>query len=235
MPRMPRAVLPGVAHHLTQRGVDRQDVFFSDAGRHMCLHLISWAAEHYGITVLGYCLMTNHVHWVVIPADAQSLARAFGWAHGRYSQHVNTALLRSGHFWQNRFFSCALDERHTWAAVRYVERNPVRAGLVGHAEDWPWSSAPARLGRRAPPAWLNLEPWRDQFGAEQWRDFLEPETMSEAELQLRASTYTGRPAGSAEFIESAEARLARRLTPSKGGRPRRDSLHVSMFQHGGTG
>jgi REP-associated tyrosine transposase len=230
---MPRAVLPGVAHHLTQRGVDRRDVFICDAGRQLYLNLISWAAEHLGVTVLGYCLMTNHVHWVVVPADERSLARAFGWAHGRYSQHLNTVLLRSGHFWQNRFFSCALDERHTWAALRYVERNPVRAGLVDRAEDWPWSSAPARLGHGAPPPWLDLRLWRDQFDTEQWREFLEPETMSEAELLLRASAYTGRPAGSAKFIRSAEQQLGRGLTPSKGGRPKRDSPHVSLFQSGG--
>ena len=217
---MRRAVLPDVPHHLTQRGVDGQDVFYSEAGRRIYLDLVAWAAEHFGVTILAYCLMSNHVHWVVVPASGESLGRAFGWAHGRYSQHMNTALQRNGHFWQNRFFSCALDEPHLWAAMRYVERNPLRAGLVERAEDWPWSSAVARLGGRPAPSWLDLRAWHDRFHAGQWRDFLAPETMSAAELGLRASTYTGRPAGSAEFIESAERRLARRLVPSKGGRPK---------------
>jgi putative transposase len=218
---MPRAVLPGVPHHLTQRGVSRHDVFFSDAGRQVYLNLVAGAAEQFGVSLLGYCLMSNHVHWLVIPADGRSLARAFGSAHGRYAAYMNAALVRSGHFWQNRFFSCALDEPHTWAAMRYIECNPVRAGMVERAEQWPWSSAPARLGKSRLPEWLDVREWRDRFEAKRWREFLDPPTMSEAEHLLRANTYSGRPSGSAGFIESAERTLARRLTPSIGGRPRK--------------
>jgi len=218
---MPRAVLTGVAHHLTQRGVDRQDVFFSDADRAVYLSLAAWASRKFGVRVIAYCLMTNHVHWVVVPETEQSLAKAFGWAHGRYAQHANAARLRSGHLWQNRFFSCALDANHTWAAVRYVERNPVRAGLVERAEQWRWSSAAARLGLAAPPDWLDLHTWHTRFTAEQWRQVLASPSMAEAELRLRASTYTGRPAGSDDFVTYAETALDRRLKPAKGGRPRK--------------
>lgn len=82
--------------------------------------------------------MPNHVHWIAVPESPASLTKTFARAHGRYAQYCNSLLQRSGHFWQNRFYSCALDEAHLWAALRYVERNPVRAGLRGASEDWTW-------------------------------------------------------------------------------------------------
>ncbi len=222
MPKMPRAVLPEVAHHLTQRAVAQQDVFLSDANREVYLRLAAQSMHDFGVRVLAYCLMTNHVHWVVIPEHRQSLSRAFGSLHGRYAQHMNASLARHGHFWQNRFFSCALDEAHTWAALRYVERNPTRAGLVDQAEDWSWSSASARLGAAANgPIPLELSAWRAQFDAGQWRLMLSVDTMAEAENRLRAITYTGRPAGDDSFVAMAEAALKRELSPGKSGRPKK--------------
>src|ERR1019366_1147458 len=106
----------------------------------------------------GYCLMPNHVHWVVSPREPQSLARAFGEAHGRYASYANAKLSRSGHFWQNRFFSCCLDQAHLWAALRYVERNPVRARLADEASAFKWSSAAAHTGALPRPEWLQPEP-----------------------------------------------------------------------------
>lgn len=210
---MARAVLPGVAHHLTQRGIDRQDVFFSDAQREIYLRLAACAMPQFGVRVLAFCLMTNHVHWVVAPGTERSLAQVFGWMHGRYAQHVNTARGRSGHL---------------WAAVRYVERNPVRAGLVPLAEAWPWSSAGVRLGLANTPAMMDLSAWRERFTVEQWRQTLLEESVTEAERRLRVSTYTGRPAGSEEFVKQAEAALNRKLAPGKGGRPRK---HVQEQTH----
>jgi putative transposase len=177
---MARAVVPGIAHHLTQRGVDRRDVFLSDEQREVYLRLAALSLKMFEVRALAYCLMSNHVHWVVIPPSGEALARAFGFLHGRYAQHVNAALGRSGHFWQNRFFSCALDEGHTWAAVRYVECNPVRAGLVAQAEQWGWSSAEGRLGLAASPIQLDLEMWQERFTAEEWRVMLAAESLSEA-------------------------------------------------------
>jgi putative transposase len=115
MPRMPRAVFPGVARHLTQRGVDRQAVFFADRDRQVYLQLVHRAATQFGVSLLGYCLMPNHVHWIAIPESPSSLTKTFARAHGRYAQYCNSLLQRSGHFWQNRFYSCALDDAHLWA------------------------------------------------------------------------------------------------------------------------
>ncbi len=169
--------------------------------------------------VLAYCLMSNHVHWVVVPPSAEALSRAFGFLHGRYAQHMNTALCRSGHFWQNRFFSCALDAAHTWAAMRYVERNPLRAGLVPKAEHWDWSSTAARFGLAGSPIKLDLTTWCQHFTPEEWRVMLATDSLTEAEDRLRANTYTGRPAGEQVFVQQAEQILQRTLHPRKGGRP----------------
>ena len=219
MPRMARAVIPGVAHHLTQRGVNRQDVFFSDTNREVYLRLAAWCLSEFRVRPLAYCLMTNHVHWVVVPSSAQDLARAFGILHGRFAQHMNTALGRNGHFWQNRFFSCALDEPHMWTAMRYVERNPVRAGLVQQADHWKWSSAAPRLRSAHSPVPLDFAPWRERFSSEQWHSALLAESVTEADQRLRASTYTGRPIGTEAFVQHAESVLNRPLKPRKGGRP----------------
>lgn len=101
--------------------------------------------------------MSNHVHWIVVPEQVDSLAQAFGEAHGRYAQYANTRFSRHGHFWQDRFFSCALDAGHRWVALRYVERNPVRARLVQAADQWPWSSAAVHVGQQRAPAWMSVE------------------------------------------------------------------------------
>jgi putative transposase len=130
-----------------------------------------------GLRMLAYCLMPNHVHLVVVPERMDSLGVVFRRVHGRYAQYLNVRRGRSGHLWQNRFFSCALDGNHLSVALRYVERNPVRAGLVAEAESYTWSSARAHLtgkrnalldwqfwedwvaARTGPGCWLNMKSW----------------------------------------------------------------------------
>ncbi len=220
MPRFARAVMTGSPHHLVQRGVNRQQVFYSDADCAVYLELVKQNAERFGSALLGYCLMPNHVHWVVVPKHPDSLARTFGEAHGRYACYANARKSRSGHFWQNRFFSCMLDRSHFFTALRYVERNPVRAGLVKCADEFRWSSAKTHIGESM-TEWLEMEPWIGGFTHDQWGLYLKADTFSEAEQQVRASTYTGRPAGSLEFVKAAESMLGRTLSPKKGGRPQK--------------
>ncbi len=143
MPRAARFVLSGVPHHITQRGNRRCQVFFSDADRRTYLAWLQSDAKHHGLEVLAYCLMTNHVHLVAVPAGPHSMERALRHLHMRYAQRINRMKDWKGHVWQGRYFSAALDESYFWAAIRYVEQNPVRAGLVSRAEDYPWSSARA--------------------------------------------------------------------------------------------
>jgi len=146
MPRVARIVIPGCPHHITQRGNNRQDVFFVDGDRVRYLEILAEQSERFGLTVDGYCLMTNHVHLVATPAGPESLAKAVGRTHWLYTQYVNRLHGRCGHLWQNRFYSCTLDETHFWPAMVYVERNPVRAKRVRRAWEYPWSSAAAHCG-----------------------------------------------------------------------------------------
>ncbi len=125
MPRLARIAIPGVPHHVTQRGNNRQDIFFAVEDRSFYLEWLAKYASEAGLDILGYCLMTNHIHLVVVPHEEDSLADGLGRAHWRYSQMVNRLHGRSGHLWQGRFFSCALDDEHAYGALAYVERNPV--------------------------------------------------------------------------------------------------------------
>ncbi len=146
MPRVARVVIPGCPHHVTQRGNNRGDVFFVDDDRQAYLEMLQEQGERFGLEVQGYCLMTNHVHVIATPEHEDSLAKAIGHTHWLYTRYVNSLHGRSGHLWQNRFYSCTLGDEHFWTAMAYVERNPVRTKLVRRAWRWPWSSAAAHCG-----------------------------------------------------------------------------------------
>ncbi len=217
---MARVVVPGIPHHLTQRGNRREDVFFSDDDRQRYLQLvIEYSAKH-GMATLAYCLMTNHVHFVSVPARADSLARVLKPVDLRYAQHVNWSQGISGRLWQGRFFSCPLEEEHLWAAIRYVERNPVRARLVRKAEEYPWSSAAMHCGRRDDPMLVRLPEARPPETSD-WAAWLATKEDEETLWRIRLCTRTGRPIGSKRFVARLEARLGRRLQAMPVGRPKK--------------
>jgi putative transposase len=219
MPRSARIVLPGVSHHLTQRGNDRQAVFLQDADYLKYLEFLCDYTGKYRVAVHGYCLMSNHSHLVLTPPDEKALARAIGRTHGRYAQYFNATYGRSGHLWQNRFYSCALNDEHYWLALAYVERNPARARLVGDAGAYRWSSAAAHLGGGDDTGLLNLITWREQVLVEFWRERLTLPEDDDLLQTLRLTTHTGRPLGSAAFLSHYEFLLGRRLQPLAVGRP----------------
>jgi putative transposase len=224
MPRTARIVVPGVAHHVTQRGNNRQDVFFTDDDRRFYLKTLREQAERFGLTVTGYCLMTNHVHLIVTPEEEDSLARTIGTTHLIYSQYVNRLHGRSGHLWQNRFHSCPLDAAHEVAAVRYAERNPVaggRAKMVRLPWRYPWSSAAAHIGERDQTGLLDLATWRRRYGPDAWKKVLGDPLDEKMVERLRSGIARGRPLGSDRFIAKLEAIFNRRLRPLPRGRPRK--------------
>jgi putative transposase len=145
MARMPRLVVPGYPHHVTQRGNRRMKTFFGDRDYRYYLELLSDTKEEAGIEVWAYCLMPNHVHFVVVPRLENSLSRLFRFVHRHYSRAINFRKNWKGHLWQERFHSFVMDEHYLLATVRYVELNPVRANLCHSPEDWPWSSAKAHI------------------------------------------------------------------------------------------
>jgi putative transposase len=146
MPRLARQVFAGVAHHITQRGNRRENVFFSDEDRRAYLEWLTEYCARHEVEVLAYCLMSNHIHVVAVPAADDALERVFRPLHTRYAQRVNRLKKWKGHLWQGRFFSSALDETYLWAGIRYVERNPVRARLMRRAENNPGRVQPGTVG-----------------------------------------------------------------------------------------
>jgi len=220
MPRTSRVVIAGCAHHVTQRGNNRQDVFFVDDDRRLFLALLAEAAERFELVVDGYCLMTNHVHLVVTPRHESSLAEALKRTNQLYAQYVNRFHGRSGHLWQDRFFSCPLDEVHYWRALVYIERNPVRARLRRKAWRWPWSSAAAHCEGKDSTGLLDLPQWNKQMDEQRWSHLLTLPDDEQQVARLRLCTSRGRPLGSDKFVAKLETLVGRRLRPLPRGRPR---------------
>lgn len=219
MGRIARVVIPDVPVHITQRGNQGQDVFLADYDRRIYLEKLKFYADRFKMDVLGYCLMTNHVHIIAVPRRDDSLAKALGRTHNDYSRWLHIRQGVVGHLWQNRFFSCALDNHHLWQALRYVERNPVRAGLVWHPEEWLWSSAQAHLQGADPSGLLNFDRWKQLYSPSQWREVLEASIADEAfSRRLREATRTGRPSGSPEFIQRLESLTGKVFTRQKTGK-----------------
>ena len=217
MPRRDRCILAGVACHVTQRGVDRRDTFSADADRETYLGLMRQNLEDAEVGLLGWCLMTNHVHLIAMPRREDSLSVLLRRVHGRYAQYYNARYGRSGHLWQNRYFACSLGPGHLWSALEYVERNPVRAGLVDWAGNYHWSSAAAHLEGRDPTGLLDLDWWRREYDGLDWGQTLGgPE--GEQSAPLRRCTYAGRPFGDEEFVKAISEQFGRHW---ERGRPRK--------------
>ena len=211
MPRNARVVAPGIPYHVTQRGTNRQQVFFGIADRKLYLQLIRENLAEAGVRILAYCLMTNHVHFIAVPGREDSLAVLFGRAHGRYSQALNIRRGRCGHLWQARFHSCPMSRAHLQVGLRYVEANPCRAGLVERPEQYRWSSAAAHLlGAKDRSGVLDLGYWERGGGLQTWAE-LHGRQENSAEINaLRKCTYAGRPFGDGSFVEEMEQRFGRK-------------------------
>ena len=229
MPRTARIVIPGQPHHVVQRGNNRQKVFFSDADRRAYLELLREHCEQFRFKLLGYCLMPNHIHIVGTPTSKDSLAKAIGRTHFRYTQYVNRRHRRSGHLWQNRFSSCGLDKVHVWRALCYVERNPIRAKKVRVAWRYPWSSASAHATGADPAGLLDMAKWRNTWSPARWKTQLRRADDPASTAALRLCTSRGRPLGSDAFLSRLERRLGRRVRALPVGRPK---LRTSTRKHG---
>lgn len=229
MPRSARVVLEGIAHHVTQRGNYRQSVFEDPEDRIKYLEFIKEYSAKHGLKIYAYCLMTNHVHFIAVPEREDSLAMAFKYAHMRYSQYFNRKHHRTGHLWQGRFYSCPLDQEHAISAVKYVERNPVRAKIVEFPWDYEWSSARVRVKengdtRRESPHFLHLSDLSDfgfNWNPDGWKEYLGYPDSNDFLSNIRRNTSTGRLFFNDEKIAKFEEVLGLPLKRRPKGRPKK--------------
>jgi putative transposase len=214
MARMPRLVVPGYPHHVTQRGNRRQKTFFNADDYQAYLEFITLAKPNAGCDIWAYCLMPNHVHFVIVPERKDSLALLFKEAHRCYTRRINFREKWRGHLWQERFHSFVMDEPHLDATVKYVELNPVKARLCKSPQDWRWSSVHAHLSAEDDRL-VSVRPMLEKFP--NWPEYLEQSESEDEKQNIRMHTRTGRPLGSTSFVEMLEALTGKPLKARKPG------------------
>lgn len=215
MSRFARIVVPGIPHHVTQRGNRGMQVFLDDEDRQTYLDLLREYCSRYKVYVWAYVLLPDHIHLVLVPINRQALGQAMRETHTAYAHYFNRKTQERGHLWQGRFSSCVLDETSLWAAVRYLERNPLRRAIASRPEAYPWSSAMGHAGLRDDI--LLSEGFPPKEVIRDWPGWLREED-AEGEEKIRRHTRTGRPCGGVEFVRKLERLLNRSMAAKKRGR-----------------
>jgi REP-associated tyrosine transposase len=210
MARIARVVVPGLPHHVTQRGVRSMPVFFSAGDRKEYLELMAASAERFGLEFWAWCLMKNHVHFLVVPKRADSLAKGIGDAHRRYTRMVNFRQGARGHLFQERFHSYLVQQdSHAVAVGRYIELNPVKARAAKTAEEYKWSSAAFNARKNRSDTLVSKRRLGEISGP--WGKVLREAEDELERLRIELHMNTGRPLGSDKWVRSLERRLDRRL------------------------
>ena len=223
MPRKLRFAPPGYYCHITQRGNYGQETFFSDSDRRLFLNLLGHHADARQVDVLAYCLMSNHFHLIARGTQDGGISRFMQGLNGQYAQLIHGRLSRRGRLWQERFYSCVLDGAHLRSALRYVELNPVRAGMAADACRYPWSSAVFHAGSAtalATPRWLDMRTFDELYTVAEWRAYLAEGGSRVEHAAIRGATQRATPLGGPGFVERLEAEFHVVLGRPGGGRPR---------------
>jgi putative transposase len=218
MPRQARNVFANIPHHVTQRGNRKEDVFFSDIDKDYYLKLLKQYSQEHEVEVLAYCLMTNHIHLILKPSTEEGLQKVLKPLHMRYSQYINKKKNWSGHLWQGRYFSSALDEQYTYYAFRYVENNPVRAKMVENAADYKYSSARHHCGL------VNDQMISDyDFGISKnnYKDYLIESSGQKNIGVLRRNINKNLPCGNDSFVAKLSKHVGKDLAFKSIGRPKK--------------
>lgn len=221
MSRKSRIVAVGLPHHVMQKGNYGQDIFFNDDDY---LNYLSWIKQYsskYHLSVLAFCLLKNHVHFVVVPYEENSLAKAFNVAHMRYAQYINQRRKEQGHLWQGRFYSCALDKMYCALAIKYIEKNPLRLGLVQNAWEWKWSSALAHIEDTSSLLELEDISRLTDMSKAVWKQYLMGRDRGHLVGKIKRHTLKGYPLGQEEFILKLEKELGKSLKILPRGRPKK--------------
>src|SRR5208337_4586107 len=224
MARLARVMAPGMPHHVTQRGNRRQQTFFGEEDYQHYLELMSQFCRAEQVAIWAYCLMPNHVHLIVVPQSAESLRRAIGEAHRRYTRRIYFREGWRGHLWQGRFASFVMDEDHLLTAARYVELNPVRAGLVQAPSRYRWSSAAAHL-RGRDDVLVQVAPLLQM--APNWRRLLTRAIREGVESLPRARAY--RPAARRRELSGAARTESGPDLETPEARPQERASEMSML------
>jgi putative transposase len=232
MARLARVVVPGLPHHVTQRGNGRQQTFFSDADYACYLKLLRQNCAKAKVRCLAYVLMPNHVHLILVPKSEDGLRAALAPTHRAYAGMTHARLQRSGHFWQGRFGCVPMDGDYAVAALRYVLLNPVRAKLVIKAADWRWSSARAYV-KGADDGLTDTTDFLEQFP--DMRALLGEDEVLDGRMDaLRKAETIGRPIGSLAFLDKLERKLKRPLKAEKRGpKPMKEEDGAERRKRGG--
>lgn len=221
MARLARVVVPGLPHHVTQRGNGRQRVFFGDADYALYRDLLAESCRAANVSCWAFALMPNHIHAILVPGDEDGLRAALAPVHRRYAGLVNARRKRTGHFWQGRYGAAVMDEDHLVAAFRYILRNPVEAGLASQPEHWRWSSAAAYLKGRA-DGLTDTGPMLQRFPG--MAALLKSEEAGPGGVSVADDETIGRPRGGTSFLARLEHRTGRALMPGKRGpKPREEN------------
>ncbi|HOO89908.1 MAG TPA: transposase [Syntrophales bacterium] len=220
MPRVARIIAKNYPYHVTQRGNYRQTVFETAGDYRQYLAWLKEYSEKYSLDIWSYCLMNNHVHFVCVPRNDDSLARTLNTLHMRYSQYYNRRKGITGHLWQGRYYSSILDEVHLYAAIRYVENNPVRAGIVQEPEGYMWSSARGHCGIVSDSILSDTCHLCDEIT--DWSRYLRDDESVEIIDRLRVNVMSGRPCGDEDFRKSVETIIGKSLNVRPRGRPRKE-------------
>ena len=214
MARLPRIVVPGAPHHVTQRGNRRQRVFLEEGDYRLYIDLLAQACKDNGIECWSYCLMRNHVHLALVPDTREGLSRAVGETHRRYSSYINARLRVTGHLFQGRFGCVAMDDAHFLAAARYIAMNPVKTGLVKQAGAWAWSSTPSLL-RSEDDILVKSAPVLARTG--DFQRYLGEESNPDLVAALERGQSVGRPLMNLERLQRLERELNMTIAPRKRG------------------
>ncbi|MFZ1180662.1 MAG: transposase [Herbaspirillum sp.] len=230
MARLPRLLVPHQAHHLIQRGHDRQFVFRDGADHVAFLAWLKEGAKRFEVAIHAYVLMPDHLHLLATPVDAEGLARTMQWVGRYYVPYYNLKYQRRGSLWQGRYKATVLDaERYLLPCSRYIELHPVRTGLVAGAADYPWSSYLHHIGAKPDPLitehrlyWtLGNTPFDREVVYRQQAEHM----LAQAEVEaITQATMKGWALGGEAFKTSLEKQTGRRVSPAKRGRPAKKSM-----------
>lgn len=222
MARRARSIIPSYVYHITHRGNNKQKLFFSEHDFRSYLYFFEETKNKYEMKILAYCVMQNHVHYIAIANKENSFAKTINATHACFAKYFHLKHLTVGHVWQGRYYSCLLDFKHLFAAMRYVERNPVRAKIVQRPWDWVWSSARDHVSNEK--GIISLIDYSDYLKIPSWKDYLGKDDEEDDLNEIRKQTMAIKAWGSDDFKMNMEEKYKIKLMPSKVGRPSKEKV-----------